>query len=88
MRKSTEEKIKKLKGFNYENWMEKGEHLGYMGDISLEVQEADYHRRKFYSLKQIISDMSYRIRKLEDIIKVNNYEYKTETKLVKVKEIK
>jgi len=84
MRKSTEEKIRKIEGFTYENWIEKGESLGYVGYLPFEKLEAGYGRRKFYSLKQIINDMSNRIQKLEEIIKVNNYEYKTETKLVKV----
>ena len=88
MRKRTENNIKNIEGFDYENWMEKGEHLGYFGSMSIDTMKADYHKRKFYSIKDIINDMSNRIRKLEEIIKVDNYEYKTETKLAKIKEEK
>ena len=77
MRESVKQEIRYMSGFDYKVYQR--------ANPDWRVPKDGYYEIGFMHLHGIIQDMSERLKKLEELTKANDYQYQTETKLVKIK---
>jgi hypothetical protein len=77
MRESVKQEIRYMNGLDYKKFQ--------TASPDWRIPKNGYYPTYFMHLQGIITDISERLQKLEELTKANDYEYKTETKLIKIK---
>jgi hypothetical protein len=80
MRDSTVTEIKHISNWEYK--------IFQPASPDWRVPRDGYYDISFMTLHGILRDISERLQKLEELTEANNYDYQTETKLVKIKKEK